>query len=360
MRKFLKLFISKSTADKVRLLLAKLDESIIPLFAKSRVLSSFYYLVFSRQFHREHQSVLKGRLAYKRSLSEITNSSVLLRRNTHRLEKGLIMQPRRDVFALAYIGETVECYGKCASSVSICQEEMKWATDVLNEYFSVVKLNEKLSTLKAQYESYRDASTCSEANLVQSQYVPYSEDERPQIDVDSASLLSLFKRRRSVRWYLDKEVSNDNVEQAMTMASLAPSACNRQPFEFYRLKGDDAVAIAKLAMGTAGFAENIPNLFVVVGDLSAYPAERDKHVIYIDSSLASMQLMLAFETMGISTCPINWPDIEFREKLLAKKLNLKPYQRPIMLMSFGYADTQGKIPFSQKKTPEQLIKEVTL
>ena len=354
MKKFLKLFISRDNAEKVRGIITRIDEAIIPAFASSKYLSSLYYLLFSRQFHREHQSVLKGRLAYKQSLTDINNSSVLLRRNTHRLEKGLIMRPRRDVFALAYIGETVDCYIKCAVSRSICSKELKWATDVLTEYFNVVTLTDELQALKDQFER------ASEGKSEASDFTPYDEQERPECSVDADALNSLFLRRRSVRWYQDKMVSKDIVYRAMEMASLAPSACNRQPFEFHLLTGRDAISAAKLAMGTAGFADNIPALFVVVGDLSAYPAERDKHVIYIDASLASMQLMLAFESLGVSTCPINWPDIEFREKEMAKKLNLKPFQRPVMLMSFGYADAEGKIPFSQKKLPEQLIKEVQL
>ena len=52
----------------------------------------------------------------------------------------------------------------------------------------------------------------------------------------------------------------------------------------------------------------------VVGNLAAYPLERDRHLIYIDSALASMQLMLAAETLGLSTCPINWPDVDFAEQ----------------------------------------------
>ncbi len=356
MKKILKLFISRETAEKVRGFISRFDEAIIPVFASSKFLSSFYYLFFSRQFHREHQSVLKGRLAYKNSLEEINHSSVLLRRNTHRLEKGLIMQPRRAVFALAYIGETVDCYVKCVAEPSICAQELKWATDVLTEYFDVVELTQQLKVYQEQFQMARATIKCDES----SGFIPYAEHARPNTDIDASSLNELFKRRRSVRWYQDKPVAKELVYQAMEMAALAPSACNRQPFEFHLLTGDDAVSIAKLAMGTAGFAENIPALFVVIGDLSSYPAERDKHVIYIDASLASMQLMLAFESLGVSTCPINWPDIEFREKLMAKKLKLTPYQRPIMLMSFGYADAEGKIPFSQKKRPEQLIKEVQL
>ena len=96
----------------------------------------------------------------------------------------------------------------------------------------------------------------------------------------------------------------------------------------------------------------------MVGDLSAYPGERDRHLIYIDGSLAAMQLMLAFETLGLSTCSINWPDVEAAEQKLEKLLDLKPYERPIMLLSVGYAQDKGGIPYSQKKDAQVLIKKV--
>ena len=117
------------------------------------------------------------------------------------------------------------------------------------------------------------------------------------------------------------------------------------------------MAAASLAMGTVGFAENIPALAVVVGDLSCYQEYRDRHLIYIDASLAAMQFMLALETLGLSTCPINWPDIEVREQKMQKLLNLPAFQRPVMLIAIGYADPEALIAYSQKKDVEQLIRE---
>ncbi len=93
----------------------------------------------------------------------------------------------------------------------------------------------------------------------------------------------------------------------------------------------------------------------MVGDLGAYPEARDRHVIYIDGSLAAMQLMLAFESLGLSTCPINWPDIETAERRLAQKLGLAYHERTVMLLAVGYADPTGGIPYSDKKTDEELI-----
>jgi nitroreductase len=162
-----------------------------------------------------------------------------------------------------------------------------------------------------------------------------------------------------VRWYKDQTVSEDLIVQAVNLAALAPSACNRQPFRFYISSNKQkAVEIAKCAGGTSGWAEGIPCTIAIIGDLSMYPKEKDRHLIYIDSSLAAMQLMLAFETLGLATCAINWPDVKEAENKLKKIVNLRSYERPIMLISVGYPDEQGGIPYSQKKSNRLLIKKI--
>jgi nitroreductase len=287
-------------------------------------------------------------------LKQIGHSSVLLRRNIHRLEKGLIMQSRRAVFASDYIMETVVVYLNAVQQATLCGAELKWATDVLTEYFSVVQDNTVIAKARALFQS-------SAQSVVDTPSVPYAHQTLQPAAVSFADLSALFLRRRSVRWYQQKTVEPELIRQAVNIASQAPSACNRQPYRFDLLSTpSDAAEIARYAMGTTGFADNIPCLIVVVGDLSCYPAERDRHVIYIDASLASMQLMLALETLGLSTCPINWPDIEEREARLQKKLGLAYYERPVMLLAVGYADPLGGIPYSQKKTDELLVRQISL
>lgn len=328
-------------------------QSLLPIFAKSRWTASLYYLMVSRDFGREHQAVLAGRLAYRQSLIETKQSSVLLRRNTHRLEKGLIMRPRRDVFAEDYIGQTVRVYQKALSYADWNAEEKKWCTDVLKEYFSVVKDTHKIANARAIFESTLKA----DSDKTDKPYIPCSFDSLPASNVDFDSLHQLFLKRRSVRWYQDKPVPRELLEKAVNLATLAPSACNRQPYAFYiSSHQDQAVQMAKCAGGTPGWAENIPCVIAVIGDLSAYPFERDRHVIYIDASLAAMQLMLALETLGLSTCAINWPDVDWSEQKMRQLLGLEDYQRPVMLLSVGYALDQGGIPYSQKKSTDILIR----
>ncbi|PTB87647.1 nitroreductase-like protein, partial [Pseudidiomarina aestuarii] len=189
------------------------------------------------------------------------------------------------------------------------------------------------------------------------QSIPYPHHELPEPAISTDELRKLFVRRRSVRWYLDQPVPEDKVREAINMASLAPSACNRQPYHFHFINNaQQAAKVAGFAGGTVGFNQNLQSLIVVVGDLNAYPTERDRHCIYIDASLATMQLMLALETMGLSTCPINWPDIEFRERLMEQELELPPHQRPIMLLAIGFADPEGGVPYSAKKSDALLVK----
>jgi len=355
----------KSLIDNYKLMLAN-------LLSNSRFCSILYYCVFNSQFRREMFSVLQGRKAYADKLTIAQRSSPLLRRNIHRLEKGLIMRPRRPVFALDYIGETVDAYASACRFNTLNSAEFKWATDVLAQYFAVTAEHPVLNKERQRFASLTQASSAntavintplgnaSAASNENSLAVPYRYADIAKTELSFSQLSQLFKQRRSVRWFLPQAVPKELIYQAVEAASQAPSACNRQPFRFdLLLQPAAAQKVAALAMGTVGFADNIPSLLVVVGDLSCYPAERDRHVIYIDASLATMQLMLALETLGLSTCPINWPDIESRERAMAKALNLPPYERPVMLLAVGFADPAGGIAFSQKKSAELLIREVT-
>ena len=322
-------------------------------FKSKRILASIYYTLFSRKFGREQKAVLAGKVAYEKSLRNIGETSVLLRRNIHKLEKGLIMQPRRDVFAEGVISETVSTYESALKRGNLDKEEKKWFTDVLTKYFAVVKNTEIIIQAKEKFEA------CVEQDYNDNKFIPYNFDTLPELSVSYDQLNKLFLKRRSVRWYKNKDVSMDLIEKAVSLATLAPSACNRQPYSFYVSESrQKAVEIAQCAGGTPGWADGIPCTIAIIGDLSAYPREQDRHLIYVDGSLASMQLMLALETLGLSSCPINWPDIESAEKKMANLLKLKPYERPIMLLSVGYAQDDGGVAYSQKKNANSLIKKV--
>lgn len=365
MKSILKKVIPLRVVHKLRSLKPHVDLMAGKIASRSKLLTGLYYGI-SSSFSYEHSAVLKGRLAYKTSLKDIGESCALLRRNTHRLEKGLIMRPRRSVFAEGFIQETVDCYKNAVKSDSLAQAEKKWATDVLDEYFKIVGSTKITEEAKEVYSDIRKKMPDSfdlEAEFPSrdASYKPYAYQNLPDTSISFDELRQLFIRRRSVRWYQEKNVPVDIIQQAANIASFAPSACNRQPYRFLFCNDKEkAVAIAECAGGTRGYAENLPAMIVVVGDLSAYPYERDRHLIYIDGSLAAMQLMLALETLGLSTCSINWPEVGSRERMIRNVIELKEYERVVMLLAVGYADMTGGIPYSQKKENHLVLEDITV
>ncbi|MEE3878794.1 nitroreductase family protein [Vibrio sp. YYF0003] len=346
MKSVVRNFISVDNRRSIRRLINILQAKGITVASKNKVFTSIYYSIVNGSFKNEQRAVLSGRVEFNRNKNTVNESSPQLRRNIHRLEKGLIMKTRRDIFGEAFILETVELFASAYDSPNWCREEKQWAEDILSMYFKTVGSSEVIDFARNKYSAIDKAIDSENA------YVPYQRANianKSSISVDD--LRTLFEQRRSVRWYSEEAVPEQLINQAIELAKTAPSACNRQPFEFLVIN-DPKIApeVTSIAAGTSGFSHQVPCLILAVGDLSCYPTEADKNVIYIDASLASMQLMLAFETIGLSSCPINWPVNEANEIKLRSKIALPKHKRVVMMISVGYADPTSFIAYSSKKS----------
>lgn len=347
--------LTAAIARRFRWMFGWIDRRLVELGARSPVFASFYYAVFNRSFDREHRAVLSGRLAHDRSDEQEVKTSSVLRRGIHRLEKGILSKPRRDIFAVGYIRETVDFYERAVQSrengALVPDEELKWAHDVLEKYFSITGTHPRID---AQRERFRELPSPSVETNGQPKR-PYKRDLSVPPSVDYKDLLELSKRRRSVRWFRQEPVPRELIRKAVDVASMSPSACNRQPFEFRVFDDPELVdEVASLPAGTKGFHHNFPAMIVLVGELRNYYGERDRHLIYIDASLAAMGFVYAAECLGLSTCCINWPDIEEYEQEADEVLGLEPDQRPVMFMALGYPDPDGMVAYSQKKPSRQI------
>jgi nitroreductase len=321
------------------------------LVGASRVMNLLFYSAGSRAFRREQLAVAYGRWKYEQEGTMPERSEFMLRRNIHALEKGLIMRPRRDVFALEYIEATVSAYEQRLAGCELSSEaaqDLQWASDVLTSYFSVAGSHPLIDRLRARF---RALPSPAERQVL----APYKRNVAGPRPVSYAALLELARLRRSVRWFLPTPVPREAIDAAIEVAALSPSACNRQPFHFRIFDDPELVQkVASLPAGTVGFNQNFPVIVAVVGSQRAYFDEKDRHVIYIDGALASMSFVLALETLGLSSCCINWPDVESLERKMASLLKLDPDQRVIMLIAVGYPDPDGMVPASGKKSLSKL------
>jgi len=339
---------------KIYTTLLSFKNNVLPrYFIVSPWFSSLYYLLLSSKFRREQHAVLQGKVLHLKELKRNKKNMYTLIRNTHRIEKGLLMKSRRDVFALEYIEETVTAFVNIWRPEKMnVDAQYKWFYDVLTTYFATSGAHKKVDMLAFKFNNFVRASMSSSSSSKEKVLsIPYIREEQNKPNISYEAFYKLTRHRRSVRWFLNKKVPHNLIDKAILAANQSPSACNRQPFE-YRIIDTPSLLnkVANLPGGVKGYVEGIPMMIVVIGNLDAYFDERDRHVIYIDASLANMTFMLALETMGLSSCAINWPDVEHLEQKMEKLLQLKKHQRTIMCMAVGYPDPEGKVAFSEKRS----------
>ncbi len=307
-----------------------------------------YFSLVSGGFRRERRAVAAGQAAHAAALSE-DGRRFVVRRNTHMLEKGLVMRPRRGTFATAYIEETVQAFTECIAAPSgpLSDGERDWVAEVLEQYTDAT-VDSKDPAVRRAHEAIAQldlARRTVQPGVAGPQSVVT--DDPP---VGWEELLALAERRKSVRWFTDRPVDREIVDRAVAIGAEAPSACNRQPF-YFRIFDDPELVrqVAAVPGGTKGYAHSISHIMVIVGDLSAFFDERDRHLIYIDGCLAAMGVILGLEAQGVSTCCINWPDVASTEAKMKRLLKLGDHERPVMLVAYGYADPEGQAPFSARR-----------
>ncbi|MBV2360249.1 nitroreductase family protein [Thalassococcus sp. CAU 1522] len=311
----------------------------------------------------EKTAVEAGLAAFEAGKAQVSRSSALLRRNVHRIEKGLCMPgPRRPVFAEQYLADTVMLYAKLAAAGDAEPDELKWAHDVLSRYFDAV---DQSVAFVAEAKAVWDAANAPQQGAASdgAAFAPYRFADLPDYvgselaalpDLDSYA--RLCRARRSQRWFSDTPVDPAVLERAVACAAQAPSACNRQPFRFYAARSREKVkAITDLPLGTAGFGADLPVVVAVVGDLSMYAHARDRHLIFVDSGLACMAFMQALTAAGLGSVPINWPDIPENHAALRDILGLAAYQVPVMLIGVGHPKPESMIPYSAKRPVHEVL-----
>lgn len=205
----------------------RLRDQIANMFSRfafrSQFLSSVHYFFCDKSFRREQRAVLAGRTQFHADSKNPHGTSSLLRRNIHRIEKGLISRPRRSIFTMEYIEETVSVYKAAVlRHPTLDSVELEWAHDVLKQYFDDCSNHPSLTPLKR---------TIAALPVPRGSFTPDRNERRtpyarlcPESPVSYPSLLALAKQRRSIRWFQRTAVSRESILKAAAVAAQSPSA----------------------------------------------------------------------------------------------------------------------------------------
>ncbi|HAS8180516.1 nitroreductase family protein [Vibrio vulnificus] len=349
----MKSFIKKIAPQSVFFALVRIRDDLKYLnlkVSKINKLTAFLSLLFDKAYLNEHYSFLQGAYDYESQVRKGKENRYFLRRNIHRIEKGLVMKPRREVFALRFILETVVVLKDSVGNPEfISSSEFNWSMQVMKEYFNTTTSDD------SRYKQARDIFyTISQPIRSESQEIPVR-----YVNNSNHEMMSLFEKllrqRKSVRWYSERKIEKEKIEKALQLASLSPSSCNRQPYR-YVIKNNKSIAslVAAIPSGTVGWSHNVPCIAVLVADQSAFSNSANRHSIYVDATLSVMPFVLSLESQGLSTCIINWADIPSKEREMSKVLDLKNSEKIVLSISIGYAENDQLVPFSKRKDIEEI------
>ncbi len=157
-------------------------------------------------------------------------------------------------------------------------------------------------------------------------------------------LNELFNNRQSCRSFdSSKTVSKEDLIKLGEAGALAPSACNAQPWKFDLCVGEIASRVIKQCqpLGKNLFASDASAVVVVSEgnyNASALAGSKVMKQDYRsnDIGLATSQIILMAEELGLSTCILGW----FNEKNLKDLLNIKSHIRHVIVVGYKKQDDQ--------------------
>jgi hypothetical protein len=99
---------------------------------------------------------VKGKQIYFKRMRRGSGNAFQLRRNIHRLEKGLCMKPQRNVFATDYIEDTVDNFIVLANGGAddFDKAQSKWAYGVLSQYFRTTGKHKAIDTAREAFNTF--------------------------------------------------------------------------------------------------------------------------------------------------------------------------------------------------------------
>jgi len=150
-------------------------------------------------------------------------------------------------------------------------------------------------------------------------------------------VLEAINGRRSIRFFTNQPVSEEEVKKLIDGARQAPSAGNIQPWEFVIVKKAEIKHKLVIAALNQAFLEQAPVVIVVCANMSAsekgYGSRGTTLYCIQDTAAAAQNIHLAAYSMGLGTCWVG----AFNEEEVRQVLEIPKGVRPVAMIPVGHA-----------------------
>ena len=170
-------------------------------------------------------------------------------------------------------------------------------------------------------------------------------------------LVKIMQQRHSCRKFLDKAVENEKIVACINAASLAPSACNTQPYHFYVANTPETVA-------TAAEYCKCDHVNRWVGEAKAFVIITQEHANMpttlgeaarkdfrqYDIGLAIENFLLEATELGLGSCVLGC----FNEEKLKSSFRIPSPKKIALVIAMGYS-AEEEIPAKKRRPLEETI-----
>ena len=207
----------------------------------------------------------------------------------------------------------------------------------------------------------------------------FTEKSPDEMIAFSQSFYLEVKRRRTVREFSDRPISDEVIKNALLAAGTAPSGANMQPWhfavltnpeikkeireaaekeekEFYQGRAPEEWLRALQPLGTdenKPFLETAPCLIVVFLKNITVDEEGREHKNYYTTEsvgIATGILITALHLSGLATLTHTPSPMKFLNKILGRP----DYERPFLILVTGYPSDNAKVPVISKYQLDQI------
>lgn len=246
-------------------------------------------------------------------VDHVNKDIMLMRKYAHILDKGL---HRRDIapgHSRNYYVLLKDLVDRLSSSEFASDPTYLWACEKLFKYESLQENPEKFLPLESELR---------ESNI--------SYDE----------LFALIKSRRSNRFFLEKEVSDDIIDKLKETVNWAANSCNKQPIRLFVANNPNlAKECLTCCKGGTGFSDYIPTFWVFAANVRGYVWPSEMYLPAVDTSLGAQNVFLAAHTLGISGTILSWAQKDNEEEIkLRRLLNIPEDCSIIFCAVMGYPE----------------------
>lgn len=310
-------------------------------------------MLFDKEYRYDRNFFIKHYSHSKENKNKLGYNMLLI---SHSLEKGMSnKKPRR--FGAAKTAELMSMANKYVQYGDF-QKDFAFVNsiNVLRNYVEFYKRKnwqgtEECKKVAAFLEDY---ANIEKMNVGSCELMKKDFEEDSKINYEK-----FLSSRHSVREFMPMVVDAKDIEKAVRVAKLSPSACNRQMCKAYYVVNKTKVRkIIEMAQGFGGFEKETISPIVVTFDVSANYMIGERNQGWFNAGLFSMNLVNALHSQGIGSCFCQFGNCTSDEEELKKILNIPESERIAVIIAVGYYCDRCLIPYSPRKEINDIYKVI--